>query len=838
MLLGTVVLIGWIGGVGILTTLLPGLVAMRPVTATCLVLLGLALLTVVTGAPRRWAVLPGLAVAAIGAVSLVSIVSDRPLGVDQLPWPGLYPASYSLEGNMSLAAAVALLFLGLAYVARAWGMGRGAVTALTVAPLVITALALLGYLYDVQSLYALWGFTSIALHTSAGILMAAVGLHLVTRGTRVRRLFRGASPGGALERRILPVVLVVLPLLGWLVGLGVRQGHYDSQIHGVLVVIVAAGVVTLASGRAARVVETLDAERRVLVREVEEANDSLHDRVASRTRELESANASLRTSEHRFHAVFDAAPVTMVEQGLDGTITLANQRWSELFGSPAEEAVGLRTPPHVHQDDAVTVASWFTSDLPDDMDGSAIEFRLLIPGTPQRHVLARRRAVLTDGVRAGWVVTLKDITETFRAQRRDRTLRLIGDEVHHGTDVQSIVDATTAVLGKVFGASHVFVVMSADEGISTSSSWAASPGKALPADAAVGVLEHLVGSAQGESAHGPVPDVSGASEAVRRALGGSGIVTFARYRTALEGGQAVAMAVCQDQDRSWTEEDLEILAVGGREVSIALTRAISHAHQRDLAERLSQLDESKNEFIASVTHELRTPLTSIVGYCDLLLDGDAGEVSSLQRGMLDTIRRNGGRMSAFVDDLLALSKLESWDFEEQYRPVHVIPLVEEAVSSLIPTATAKGLELTTDLPQRLPALWAHVQDIEQIVRNLLSNAVKFTPAGGTVTVRAAMSGETVVIEVEDTGMGIPADEVDRLFVKFFRASNAEKNAVQGTGLGLAIVQRIVAGLGGSVEVRSVLDEGTTFTVTLPYVPEGSQDAESDRDGERPAHTAV
>jgi signal transduction histidine kinase len=248
-------------------------------------------------------------------------------------------------------------------------------------------------------------------------------------------------------------------------------------------------------------------------------------------------------------------------------------------------------------------------------------------------------------------------------------------------------------------------------------------------------------------------------------------------------------------------------------------RAIAEAarlrrREEQLLARLRALDAAKTDFMSTVSHELRTPLTSISGYLELLRDAEPGELSDAQDRMLEVIARNTKRLRELIEDILTLSRIESGAFRSDLGPVDLAMVVERAVTAIGPAAEKAAVGLHCDVRGPLPMRADGVQ-LDRVLANLLGNAVKFTPADGTVTISAERRGGHAVLVVADTGMGIPADEQQALFVRFFRATNAIRQAIPGTGLGLAIVRKIVDNHGGTIKVDSTENAGTTVTVRLP-----------------------
>ncbi|WP_051713370.1 ATP-binding protein [Spirillospora albida] len=264
----------------------------------------------------------------------------------------------------------------------------------------------------------------------------------------------------------------------------------------------------------------------------------------------------------------------------------------------------------------------------------------------------------------------------------------------------------------------------------------------------------------------------------------------------------------------WTEEEIAVVKAVGADVGRGLEQARLYARERELVDELRALDAAKTDFMSTVSHELRSPLTSIAGYVELLRDEDAGGVNPVQDRMLDAIERNTTRLRILIEDLLTLSRIESGAFRSVRQPLDVCTIVEGAVESMRPVAAKKEVQLTIDCPPPV-IVDGDANQIDRAVVNLVSNAIKFTPAGGRVGVKLGVQGEACVLSISDTGIGIPAGDMQRMNDRFFRASNATAQSIPGTGLGLSIVRSIVANHSGAFELDSVEGAGTTVTVRIP-----------------------
>ena len=267
------------------------------------------------------------------------------------------------------------------------------------------------------------------------------------------------------------------------------------------------------------------------------------------------------------------------------------------------------------------------------------------------------------------------------------------------------------------------------------------------------------------------------------------------------------------------DDDGEIRYWQGYVVDISDRRAIESQRDRLLAqeraqnERLRELDGMKDEFVALVSHELRTPLTSIRGYLELVLDDTEG-LDEEHRRFLKIVERNADRLLRLVGDLLFVAQVEAGKLTLERSDVDLGAVVRGCVEAAEPVAAQARVELRADC-EEVPSLSGDPARLAQLVDNLLSNAIKFTPADGRVSVRVARSNGSAVLEIQDTGPGIPLDERGRLFERFFRARSATENATPGTGLGLSIAKAISEAHGGSIDVTTDEGVGTCFRVELP-----------------------
>ena len=232
---------------------------------------------------------------------------------------------------------------------------------------------------------------------------------------------------------------------------------------------------------------------------------------------------------------------------------------------------------------------------------------------------------------------------------------------------------------------------------------------------------------------------------------------------------------------------------------------------QDLTE-LRKLETVRRDFIANLSHELRTPITSLKALGETLRDG-AIEQPYVARDFLDKINLEVDRLAQMVQEMGDLSRIESGEAPLQKTPVDTAEVVDRAVGRLEPQADRAGLRLETRIAPDLPRVPADEARIEQVLVNLIHNAIKFTPSGGRITVSAKIDSGNLVVAVSDTGVGIPEDDLPRVFERFYKADRARAGG--GTGLGLAIARHVVEAHGGQIWVESVEGRGATFNFSIP-----------------------
>ena len=229
-----------------------------------------------------------------------------------------------------------------------------------------------------------------------------------------------------------------------------------------------------------------------------------------------------------------------------------------------------------------------------------------------------------------------------------------------------------------------------------------------------------------------------------------------------------------------------------------------------------KLDDSRREFVANVSHELRTPLTNVRGYAETLMSADDID-RDIQMRFLGVISSEADRMTRIVKDLLTLTRLDYNRMEMHMQPMDLRELGQKAADAMEGQASGQGLTLTCTLPEEMPQVLGDAERIQQVIINIITNAIKYNKPQGSIAITGGVEGDQVFLRVEDTGIGVPKADLERLFERFYRVDKARSRESGGTGLGLAIAKQIVESHGGHIGFESEYGKGSVVTLYLPQL---------------------
>jgi len=530
--------------------------------------------------------------------------------------------------------------------------------------------------------------------------------------------------------------------------------------------------------------------------------------------ELERANAALAASEARVRLLSQLAPVGIARTDDTGACAYVNERWCAQNGQPAGNILGTSWLEAVHPGDAARVRQeWARARAA----GSELrtDFRLRRhTGQPLWvHAAVTALADLADLPR-GFMVALTNVTARKRAeQERDRLLAAERAAVRDLTD-------QTERLNSLLAAAIPGVLVLDEHGVivQVNQSLCDLLGIADPPASLTGTRAGQLRGPAGRTFAQPDEVLAQVSRyyAGRQRVEGlrfactDGRILECDYWPVFAGGQdrGGLVLLWDMSERAAREQERDRRL----EAELASRHAAEDARRQLSDDELRELDELKTRFLAAVSHELRSPLTSIVSYAELIRDENV--LPPIASRFLDVISRNAERITKLVGDLLLLSRIEAGVIPLVLAPLSVAEVIAEAVQAAAPGAADRGVALDGAAPDG-PPVRADRARLVQVIDNLIANAVKFTDEGGRVRVTAAADGQGWRIDVQDSGIGIPPDDIGHLFDRFFRASNATMAGRPGSGLGLSIVKEVAELHGGRVEVTSTLGSGTTVHLFLP-----------------------
>jgi len=334
-----------------------------------------------------------------------------------------------------------------------------------------------------------------------------------------------------------------------------------------------------------------------------------------------------------------------------------------------------------------------------------------------------------------------------------------------------------------------------------------SPFHELPLD------EELVERVLNMGAPYVVEDLATQPAPLRSLLEMGGVLSLAAVALILDEQTMGVLCAGRRTSTAFSEDDLAFLNALAQEAALAIRNARLYERERQQVKELQALEALQATFVSVVSHELRTPLTCIKASVDMLEDTEPRDVPEVRRELVQTIVHHTGRLEALVKDLLDATRLEAGQLTLSLQPTDLRLLVEKTVRAFAPLVEKKEQVIELELPKTIGAVTLDRHRIEQILTNLISNAHRFTPKRGHIRVSLSEAEEYLELTVNDDGAGIPLEEQDRIFEKFYVV--ADGRGLAGVGLGLYITRQLVELHGGRIWVESTLGKGSTFLVTIP-----------------------
>jgi PAS domain S-box-containing protein len=527
--------------------------------------------------------------------------------------------------------------------------------------------------------------------------------------------------------------------------------------------------------------------------------------------ENRNAYREARESEERFRSAFEHAPIGVTLQDLSGHWLQVNRAFCEILGRPREQLIGLDSLTLTHPDDVAADEALLRDLLTGEARTAQVEKRYRNAGGHLVWCVASVSLVRDDaGCPLHLITQVEDITVRKRTEQYLEAQRTVALALAEGGSETEVFPKLLHALGGAMGWERGTVWTRSDdpETLRVQQTWHAptvergpfeETGRDLSFCKGVGLPGRVWATGEPAWIEDVAEDASFVRASAARAAGMRGAIALPVY----SGGELYG--VLELFDRELHRPDGELIGTLAT-ISGQISQFVERRRAEQEAERL------KDEFVALVSHELRSPLTSILGYLELLADG-RGPLTGEQKQFVNVMRRNSSRLLRLVGDLLFIAQVGAGSLNLSLEELDLGSLARESSEAVRPEAEEKEIELIVS-DESVPFVGDRAR-VAQLLDNLVSNALKFTPQGGRVEIRSFRSNGHVVLEVADSGVGIPTEEQDRLFQRFFRASSATQHAIPGTGLGLAVTKTIADAHGAILGVESTEGQGTTFRVEFP-----------------------
>ncbi len=539
---------------------------------------------------------------------------------------------------------------------------------------------------------------------------------------------------------------------------------------------------------------------------------------------FDSFSTQVGTGDAHYQAIARLTHDIIFTADRGGRYTYLTANMKDRLGYAPDELIGKPITCLVHSNWRDRATEFYEAQLREYLEETTLELPIVTPQDDQIWVQFMVRLVMEENQAVGYFGVIRDITahkESIRQWDQHiqnlEILRRVNDELMHTLNMPYVLsvalDATVRLTAADAGAIHLLE----DEGIRTVQVIGEFPTDLLNTfiDPNAGIVGRVLRTGEGERVLDVIhdPDYIAHVPAIRAQL------TVPLTSQSKPIGVLSVMAKKADR---FTPDSFELVTMLAAQVTMVIENARLYdesQHQlmelQELYARVRALEQIKTDMIRIAAHDLRNPLTNILSAAYLLNTTLGDNPADMQTQMLATIDQSVARMKKITNDILSLERIEELAAHPLHETIQLQLLITQAYIDFERQASEKGIMFTLEDGDRNIKVQGDTAQLNEVIANLVSNALKYTPVGGKVWVGLRAEANQAVLEVRDTGFGIPEAQQDRLFQPFFRAKTAETRAIEGTGLGLHLVKNIIERHGGRMRFHSVYGKGSTFGFELP-----------------------
>lgn len=825
---------GWILGVPFLTEGHPSLPAMQPNTAAGLLFSSVAVFALTQNwresRKKTIAFIAIMPVVFLGVLTLAGYFFTLDIGIDRISVHHSAPPGQPNPGRPSPQSALNFVLLGAGLFIshfRLLSLRLAQICALSAGANAVVAMN--GYLFATGQFH---GFPVIAkadgmaIHTAASFIFLALGLLFSRPSEGMMSLLTGRTRGGAIARRILSICVVAPPIVAGLARLGVIVGWYKTDLQVSIFIVVMIGLILKATWTAARSADEEELRAKAAILAENRAKRREAERMQLESDELrrlvqiaKDAEAAMRLSEAKFSGIVSTSVDAIISIDEEQRITLFNDGAERIFGHRKEDVMGasleILIPERFRAMHRQHVWGFAAGEMGARRMGERAATILGLRKNGEEFPADAAISKVDVAARRIMTVSLRDVTLQKRIETEQRFLSEVGAVLGSTIELKDTLENIVSLTVRDLSDYCTVDLLEESGGLKRVKAGSRDPTQGWITDLLLKthieraepnltwsvhktgmtvLLEQLspgkiTSLFQGEEQH------QGLRTANLKSLAAAPL---------LSRGKTLGVITLLSSSRFYRKDDLPLIEELARRVSLSIEHAQLYATAKKAI-------KTREDILAVVSHDLKNPLAVIGLTTQILRRFDISD-STQRNTFIGRIDTAAAHMQRLISDLLDFAKMESGTFTIEPHAEQLRDLVLSMLGAIRAQAEAKKMALEVDVPDGLPAVWCDRHRVGQVFSNLLGNAMKFTPEKGTIRVSARERDGVIEVSISDTGPGIPAEHLPKIFNRYWQAESTKR---MGSGLGLSIAKGIVDAHGGTLEVESELGSGTRFSFTLP-----------------------